>query len=145
MATANEWSRILAAYPEGPKRRILEQMTSAFKYAAQAWFETATAGTETNAAVLKAGAFAWYSLRNIAEAKRLLGAADDGEVVEKMQGLSDWLDAHGWHGIRGYMRAAGGGIECVARNARDMYGAMRAYHEAGARILRAARAARKAA
>ena len=105
------------------KKAAFRQMTSAFRFAYTAW-EFAALGKSPVAI----GSLATYSLRNMAEACRILNC-NEFVLTDKMQGLSDWLESKGLIGIRALVRTDVGHIVVEIKTAGQLVGQMRQFRE----------------
>ena len=105
------------------KKAAFLQMTSAFRFAYTAWEYAALGKSLTSI-----GSFASYALKNIAEACRILNC-NEFILTDKMQGLSDWLEAKGLIGIRALVRTDTGHLVVETKTAGQLVGQMRQFRE----------------
>lgn len=105
------------------KKAAFKQMTSAFRFAYTAW-EFAALGKS----ILAIGSFASYALKNIEEACRVLNC-NEAVLIEKMQGLSDWLESKGLVGIRALVRTDVGHLVVETKTSGQLVGQMRQFRE----------------
>ena len=105
------------------KKAAFRQMTSAFRFAYTAWEFAAL-----DKSPIAKGSFASYALKNIAEACRLLNC-NEFVLTDKMQGLSDRLEAKGLIGIRALVRTDTGHLVVETKTAAQLVGKMRQFRE----------------
>ena len=131
-----EQIELMANGPEGDetKKAAFKQMTSAFRFAYAAW-EFAALGRPLTAV----GGLAASALVNVDEACRILNC-NEFVMTDKMQDVSDWLEARGIPGIRSLVKTEDGHVDVVVKTAGRLVGDMKAYRDA-ARRLAAERAA----
>jgi len=111
------------------KKSAFKQMASAFRFAYTAW-EFAALGKS----LVSIGSFASYALENIAEACRILNC-NEFILTDKMQGLSDWLEAKGLVGIRALVRTDVGHLVVETKTAGQLVGQMRQFRESYLKLL----------
>lgn len=114
---------------DATRKAAFKQMTSAFRFAYTAW-EFAALGKSIKAT----GSFAGYALRNVAEACRVLNC-NEFVITDKMQGLSDWLEAKGLIGIRALVRTDTGHLVVETKTAGQLVGQMRQFKESYLSLL----------